>query len=68
MVGRCGTFQQPPPGRRAGTVEVYDPATRAKKTTYDFGIGGIHALAFAPDGLMFAVAGDKGLVVCDSAD
>lgn len=53
-------------GGRPGTVEVYDTATRARTTTYDFGIGGLHSLASAPDGLTFAAAGDKGLVVCDA--
>lgn len=52
-------------GGREGQVEVYDPVSRARTKTYDFGIGGLHALAFAPDGLTFAAAGDKGLVVCD---
>jgi WD40 repeat protein len=54
-------------GGKPGTVEVYDVDTRTRTTTYDFGIGGVHAVAFAPDGLTFAVAGDKGLVVCDAA-
>lgn len=52
-------------GGREGLVEVYDPLSRARAKTYDFGIGGLHALAFAPDGLTFAAAGDAGLVVCD---
>jgi hypothetical protein len=30
-------------------------------------VGGVHAVAVAPDGLTFAVAGDKGLVLCDAA-
>ena len=55
-------------GGRPGSVEVYDTTTRAKKATYDFGIGGLHALAFAPDGLTFAAAGDQGLVVCDTGE
>jgi WD40 repeat protein len=53
-------------GGKPGTVEVYDTATRARTTTYDFGIGAVHALAYAPDGLTFAAAGETGLVVCDS--
>jgi hypothetical protein len=47
---------------------VYEAATGARKTTYDFGIGGLHALAYAPDGLTFAAAGDKGLVLCDAPE
>jgi WD40 repeat protein len=53
-------------GGKPGTVEVYDAGTLTRATTYDFGVGGVHALAFAPDGLTFAAAGDKGLVVCDA--
>jgi WD40 repeat protein len=52
-------------GGKPGTIEVYDTTTRTKTTTYDFGIGGVHAMAYAPDGLTFAAAGDTGLVVCD---
>jgi WD40 repeat protein len=48
-------------------VEVYDAATGDRLAAYDFGVGGVHAVAFAPDGLTFAVAGYDGLVVCDSA-
>jgi WD40 repeat protein len=50
---------------KPGAVELYDVAARTRTATYDFGIGGVHALAFAPDGLTFAAGGDKGLVVCD---
>ena len=52
---------------KPGTIEVYDAATRARTTTYDFGIGPVHSLAYAPDGLTFAAAGETGLVVCDVA-
>ena len=52
-------------GGKPGAIEVYDVASRTRTTAYDFGIGGIYALAFAPDGLTFAAGGDKGLVVCD---
>lgn len=55
-------------GRMPGAVEVYDVATRALRKSFDFGIGGVHALAFAPDGLTFAAAGDEGLVICDTTD
>jgi WD40 repeat protein len=48
-------------------VEVYDAATGARLAAYDFGVGSVHALAFAPDGLTFAVAGYEGLAVCDAA-
>jgi WD40 repeat protein len=41
-------------GGRPGTIEVYDAAARTKTTTYEFGIGGVHSIAYAPDGLTFA--------------
>ncbi len=52
-------------GGRPGTVECYEVASRALRATFDFGVGGVNGVAFAPDGWTFAVAGDKGLVVCD---
>jgi hypothetical protein len=52
-------------GAPAG-VEVYDVATGARRSAYDFGVGGVHAVAFAPDGLTFALAGADGLAVCDA--
>jgi len=52
-------------GRMPGAVEVYDIVSRALRKSFDFGIGGVHALAYAPDGLTFAAAGDDGLVICD---
>ncbi|HEX4610292.1 MAG TPA: hypothetical protein VH092_19030, partial [Urbifossiella sp.] len=70
--GRISCLAASPDGRvvlaggRQGAVEVYDTASRGRTTAYDFGLGGLHALAFAPDGLTFAAAGDKGLVVCDA--
>ena len=51
-------------GRPAG-VEVYDPETGGLAVRYDFGLGGVNAVAVAPDGLTFAVAGDDGLAVYD---
>lgn len=51
------------PGEAA--VEVYDVAAQSKRAAFDFGVGPAHAVAVAPDGCTFAVAGDRGLVVCD---
>jgi WD40 repeat protein len=54
-------------GGKPGRVEVFDltgPAP-ARRTAFDFAVGGVHGLAVAPDGLTFAVAGEKGLLVCD---
>src|SRR5262249_12111167 len=53
-------------GGRPATVEWYDVETRKLKATYDFEVGGVHGLAFSPDGCTFAVAGDRGLVLCDT--
>jgi WD40 repeat protein len=47
------------------TVESYDPESRDRHRTYDFDLGNIHGMAFAPDGCTFALATDKGLAVCD---
>lgn len=52
-------------GGKPGGVEVYDPDSGALRVRYDFGLGGVHAVAVAPDGLTFAVAGDDGLGVFD---
>jgi WD40 repeat protein len=53
-------------GGRPATVEWYDVESRQLKATYDFEVGAVHGLAFSPDGCTFAVAGDKGLVLCDT--
>ncbi len=50
-------------GKKA--IECYDVPTRKLRVAYDFKMGIIHSLAFAPDGCTFAVAGAKGLLVCD---
>jgi hypothetical protein len=52
-------------GGKPDGVEVYDPETGRLRVRYDFGLGGVHAVAVAPDGLTFAVAGDDGLGVFD---
>jgi WD40 repeat protein len=48
------------------TVGFYDPFTGQCRAEYNFGIGAIHSLAFAPDGFTLAVAGRTGLVVVDA--
>lgn len=53
-------------GGKPGVVEVFDPVTGEKRAAYDFGLGGVHAVAVAPDGLTFAVAGEDGPAVCDA--
>ena len=52
-------------GGKPGGVEVYDARTGALRVRYDFGLGGVHAVAVASDGFTFALAGDDGLAVCD---
>ena len=48
-----------------GRVMVWDPDTGTALARYDWGLGPVHALAFAPDGLTLAVAGDGGLILVD---
>ena len=54
-------------GGKPGRVEVFDLGgpTPTRRTAFDFDVGGVYGRAVAPDGLTFAVAGDKGLLVCD---
>jgi WD40 repeat protein len=52
-------------GGRPEQLELYDLASRTRKTVLDFGLGAIYTVAFAPDGCTFAVGGAKGLMVCD---
>jgi hypothetical protein len=44
--------------------DVTGPAP-VRRAAFDFEIGGVHGLAVAPDGLTFAVAGDRGLMLGD---
>jgi WD40 repeat protein len=53
-------------GGKPGTVEVYDVPSRTRARVFDFPVGAVYAVAFAPDGLTFAVAGDNGLVIADA--
>jgi WD40 repeat protein len=54
-------------GGKPGRVEVFDLSTAkpTRRTAFDFDVGGVYGLAVSPDGLTFAVAADKGLLVCD---
>jgi WD40 repeat protein len=54
-------------GGKPGRVEVYDVTGSAPtlRSAYDFELGGVLGLAVSPDGLTFAVAGEKGLLLCD---
>jgi hypothetical protein len=44
---------------------VLRPARGNFGDKYDYGVGRVEAMAFAPDGLTLAVAGKNGLVVVD---
>jgi WD40 repeat protein len=54
-------------GGKPGRVEVFDvtSSTPVKRAAFDFDVGGVHDLAVAPDGLTFAIAGDRALLLCD---
>jgi WD40 repeat protein len=54
-------------GGKPGRVEVFDLTGVAptRRTAFDFDVGGVYGLAVSPDGLTFAVAADKGLLMCD---
>jgi WD40 repeat protein len=52
-------------GGKPGGVEVYALETGVLRVRFDFGLGGVHAVAVAPDGLTIAAAGDDGLAVFD---
>jgi WD40 repeat protein len=54
-------------GGKPGRVEVFDVAgpTPVRRAAFDFDLGGVYGLAVAPDGLTFAVGGDRGLMLGD---
>lgn len=60
-----------PDGRRVaigtadGRVTLFDPLSGRAGTAFDFGVGAVQSLAYAPDGLTLAVAGHTSLVVVD---
>lgn len=50
-----------------GNVEVYGLPDVTLRAKYDFALGDVDAVAVAPDGLTYAVGGEKGLILCDLA-
>lgn len=47
-------------------VRFWNAASGALEREYDFGVGQVNDIAYAPDGFTLAVAGRKGLVVVDT--
>jgi WD40 repeat protein len=52
-------------GARDGRVRVWDVASGREKANFDWQIGKVNSLAFAPDGATVAAGGSKGIVVWD---
>jgi WD40 repeat protein len=50
------------------TVRLWDLATGREVAAFDWGVGKVHALAFAPDGMTAAAGGDADIVVWDLDD
>lgn len=55
-------------GTRGGVCAVHDTVAGAQLRAYEWGIGAIHSVAFAPDGLTCAAGGEKGQVVIWDVD
>ena len=47
------------------SVAVWDAASGRERRSYDWQIGGVRSVAFAPDGLLAAAGGKAGIVVWD---
>jgi WD40 repeat protein len=47
-------------------VRFWNAASGTLEREYDFGVGPVHDIAYAPDGFTLAIAGRKGLVVIDT--
>ena len=52
-------------GGTDGSVRLWDVETGQQRSAYDWKVGKIRAVAFAPDGMRAAAAGDKDIVVWD---
>ena len=52
----------------SGPVEFRDPDTLAVTRSFDFGLGGVNAVAFTPDGTRCVVSGGRGKVLLFDVD
>lgn len=50
-------------GRNGGLVNLYDTDTWQQRATFTWPVGNVRHLAFAPDSLRLAVAGERGSIV-----
>jgi hypothetical protein len=57
--------QLPFTGGVDGLVIFWDVATEQERAQFDWQIEDVYSVAFAPDGMTMAVAGDKGIVLRD---
>jgi WD40 repeat protein len=55
-------------GTYHGRCVFHDPLAGEQRTVFDWGIGKIHSVEFAPDGLTCAAGGEKGQVVIWDVD
>jgi WD40 repeat protein len=49
-----------------GKVLLWDVAQGSTRACFDWEVGPVYAVAFAPDGMTLAVAGEEGIVVVDA--
>jgi WD40 repeat protein len=66
---KCGAFSPAgtclATGGLDGTVIFWELGSWHQLAHYDWQVGPVHALAFAPDGMTAAVGGEKGIVIFD---
>jgi WD40 repeat protein len=49
-----------------GKVIIWDVVQRSMRGSFDWEVGPVYGVAFAPDGMTLAVAGEEGIVVFDA--